>query len=199
VSGAAVAYPGLTALQGVSTVLKVRRGETVLIFGASGALGTLAVQFARHRGARVLATASGRAAQTVVRALGASAVVDARDPSVVDRLLDLAPDGLDAVLALAGGKDLERCLALLRKGGRVAYPNGVEPEPKRRRGIHMESYDGGNRRQDFAQLNRAIESMRLRVPIAATFPLARAADAHRRLHEHVIGRVVLRIRRDSSK
>jgi NADPH:quinone reductase len=191
---AALAYPGLTALQGVYDILDVRRGDTILIFGASGALGTLAVQFAKHRGARVIGTASGRAAQSLVRRLGASAVVDARDPVVVDKLLKLAPDGIDAGLALAGGDELERCLTLVRTGGRVAYPNGVEPEPRHRRGIRVRGYDAKNDRGELARLNRMINAMRLRVPIAASFPLARAADAHRRQHDHVIGRIVLRIR-----
>jgi NADPH:quinone reductase len=191
---AAAAYPGLTALQGVNDIIEVRRGETILIFGASGALGTLAVQFAKHRGARVIATASGRTAQSLVRRLGATAVVDARDPAVVDVLSKLAPDGIDAALALAGGDDLERCLALVRTGGRVAFPNGVEPEPRMRRGIRVRGYDAKNGVREFTRLNRAIDATRLRVPIAATFPLAQAATAHRRLHGHVFGRIVLRIR-----
>ena len=192
---AAVAYPGLTALRGVNEVLGIRRDETILIFGASGAVGTLAVQFAKHRGARVIATASGRAAQSIVRRLGAAAVVDARKPSIVDQLLELAPDGIDGLLAFAGGDELERCLPFIRNGGRVAYPNGVEPEPGHRRGIRFRSYDAKNDARALSRLNRAVNAMRLRVPIAATFPLARAADAHRRQREHAIGRIVLRIRR----
>jgi NADPH:quinone reductase len=192
---AAVAYPGLTALRGVNDILGVRRGETVLIFGASGAVGTLAVQFAKHRGARVIATASAGPAQSVLRQLGASAVVDARDPKAADQLLKLAPDGIDAVLALAGGNELERCLTLVPRGGRVAYPNGIEPEPRPRRGIRFRSYDARNSVRELTRLARAVEAARLRVPVAAIFPLARAADAHRRQHEHVIGRIVLRIRR----
>jgi NADPH2:quinone reductase len=193
---AAVVYPGLTALRGVNDILGVRRGETVLIFGASGALGTLAVQFAKHRGARVIATATGRRAQSVLRRLGAAAVVDARDPQVLETLSRLAPDGIDAVLALAGGKELDRCLALVPRGGRVAYPNGIDPEPRKRPGIRFRSYDGRNSVRELTRLARTVDAVRLRVPIAATFPLARAADAHRRLHQHPIGRIVLRIRRE---
>ena len=89
VHAAALVYPGLTALRGVNDILGVRRGETVLIFGASGAVGTLAVQMAKYRGARVIATASARRAQSVLRQLGASAVVDARDPHMVDALVKL--------------------------------------------------------------------------------------------------------------
>ena len=195
VHAAAVAYTGLTALQGVHDVLGVRRGQTVLIFGASGAVGTLAVQFAKHRGARVIATASARSAQSILRRLGAGAVVDARKSKMVDDLAKLAPDGIDAVLALAGGDELEQCLAFVSRGGRVAYPNGIEPEPRRRRGIRFRSYDAGNSARDLTRLARTVDAARLRVPVAAIFPLARAADAHRRQHEHVIGRIVLRIRR----
>src|SRR5439155_21307604 len=108
------AVAALTAQQGTDTALRVRKGETVLVFGASGAVGTLAVQFAKRRGARVLATASGRLATRVVRRLGADAVVDARSETAADRLRELAPDGIDAVLAFAGGRELERCLDFLR-------------------------------------------------------------------------------------
>jgi NADPH:quinone reductase len=189
------AVTGLTALQGIDGALRVRRGETVLIFGASGAVGTLAVQFARRRGARVLGTASGRAAQTLVRRLGADAVIDARSSKAPDELRKLAPDGIDAVLALAGGDSLERCLDFLRDNGRIAYPNGVEPEPQQRRGFKIRSYDAVAGPKEFALLGRAIEEARLRVPIAAEYPLATAAAAHRRLHRRVVGRIVLRVRR----
>jgi NADPH:quinone reductase len=172
----------------------VRRRETVLVFGASGSVGTLAVQFAKRRGARVLATASGTAAMTLVRRLGADAVIDARRDDAADRLRDLTPRGIDAALALAGGDVLERCLDFMRDGGRIAYPNGVEPEPKPRRGFRILAYDAQAGPREFAQLGRAVEEARLRVPIAAAYPLGRAAEAHRRLQEKVIGRLVLRIR-----
>ena len=187
------AVTGLTALQGIDGALKVRSRETVLIFGASGAVGTLAVQFAKRLGARVLATASGRKATKLVRRLGADAVVDARDEDAAERLRELAPKGIDAALALAGGAGLERCLDFLRDSGRIAYPNGIEPEPKPRRKFRIQSYDAEAGPREFAELNRAIQQARLRVPIAATYPLGKAAEAHRRLHRKVIGRVVLKI------
>jgi NADPH:quinone reductase len=189
------AVTGLTAHQGIDGALKVRRGETVLIFGASGAVGTLAVQLAKRHGARVLATASGRRATTLVRRLGANAVVDARSEDVADRLRALTPDGIDAVLALAGGNELERCLDFLRDGGRIAYPNGIEPEPKPRRKFRIRGYDAESGPRQFAQLARAIVQAKLSVPLAAVYPLGEAAAAHRRLHDGVIGRVVLRIHR----
>jgi NADPH:quinone reductase-like Zn-dependent oxidoreductase len=104
---------------------------------------------------------------------------------------------VDAVLALAGGDALEKCLSALRAGGRVAYPSGVEPVPKAREGITVTSYDAlfGDQKVQWAQLNQAVEARKFEVPIAATFSLADAAAAHRRVAAgRVPGKVILIIR-----
>jgi NADPH2:quinone reductase len=192
----AAATTGLTALQGIDDVLRVRRHDTVLIFGASGAVGTIPVQFAKRHKARVLATASGRAAASLVRSLGADAVIDARRSDSLDRLRTLAPNGIDAALVLAGGKSAEECLRFVRAHGRVAHPNGVEPAPRHRRNIRVRAYDAEAGPKQFAQLERAILEAKLRVPIAAVCSLARAAAAHARLERgHVLGKIVLQVRR----
>ena len=82
----------------------------MLVFGASGGVGSIAVQIAHQPGARIIATASGRAAATFVHRIGADAVVDVRKDNAIDRLKELALGGLDAVLALVGGDTLEQCL-----------------------------------------------------------------------------------------
>ena len=189
----AAAVTALTAVQGIDDVLKVRAGESLLIFGASGAVGTLAVQFAKRRKARVVAAASGRDGVALVRRLGADEAFDARREP--ERLATLAPEGLDAALVLAGSPVVDQLLAHVHRGGRVAYPNGVEPAPRRRAGIQLRGYDAEAAPHPFARLDRAVGEARLRVPIAATFPLAQAAKAHARVEKgHVLGRVVLRIR-----
>jgi NADPH:quinone reductase-like Zn-dependent oxidoreductase len=192
----AAAVTGLTALQGVADHAEIRRGETVLVFGATGAVGSLAVQFAKARGARVIATATGRKATELVRRLGAKVAIDARNRAAPDELGAAAPDGVDVVLAFAAGRDLERLLELVPRGGRIVYPNGVEPEPEKRSGVRVKSYDAEVGADKFAALTRAAEKARLKVPIAGTFPLARAADAHRRLEGHVLGRLVIAVRRN---
>lgn len=190
----ASAVTGLTALQGIDDHLDVRHRETLLIFGASGAVGTLAIQFAKRRLARVIATATGPAAATLVRELGADGVVDPQDGDAADRLRGLAPDGFDAALALARSDALERCLDLLRPDGRVAYPNGVEPEPRRRPRVRVTAYDAAAGPREFEALARAAAEAHLRVPIAAVYALEQAAQAHERIEKgHVLGRVVLRI------
>jgi NADPH:quinone reductase len=192
----AVAATGLTALQGIDA-LGLRPGHTVLIFGASGAVGTMAVQFARQRGAHVIATASGAAAARLVRKLGAPRVIDARRTDSTDRLRTFAPDGLDCVLALAGGHELERCLDFVRPRGRVAYPNGIEPVPMERRRFRIRAFDAIATPRELDKLSRHLGNGRIRVPVAATYPLGKAAQAHRRLdREHVVGRMVLQVHRD---
>ena len=186
---------GLTALQGVDDTLNLRRGETILIFGASGAVGTLAVQFAKRRRARVLATASGSDAAALVKRLGADAVIDARRSDATEKLKAVAPKGIDAALVLASNEKLEECLSLVRPGGRVAYPNGVDPEPRRRPKIRLFAYDAAVGSREFTRLERAVVEAKLLVPIAATYSLAQAANAHARLARgHILGRILLRIR-----
>src|SRR4030095_13144590 len=115
----AIAATGLTALQGVDNALRIKRGESVAIHGASGAVGSLALQFAKMRGARVLATASGTDGVRLVRQLGADAATDGHHEDLAKAAMRFAPDGLDAVLAFAGGKPLTRLLDGMKRGGRV--------------------------------------------------------------------------------
>lgn len=82
----------------------------------------------------------------------------------------------------------------LVRDGRIAYPNGVEPEPKRNRKYRVTSYDAEAGARPFARLERAIREAGLRVPIAARYKLAEAAKAHQQLEKgHVLGRMVLRV------
>jgi NADPH:quinone reductase-like Zn-dependent oxidoreductase len=191
----AIATTGLTALQGIDDALGLKKGETIIIHGASGGVGTLAVQFARLRGGRIFATASGKEGVELVREMGAHVAVDGKHAvDIDDRARRFAPEGVDAVLALAGGDALEQCLNVLRPGGRLAHPNGVEPAPKKRRGMTLTRYDAISGVREFERLNAAVQAARLKVPIAECYPLAQAYKAHERLAEgHVVGKIVLAV------
>jgi NADPH:quinone reductase-like Zn-dependent oxidoreductase len=190
----AIPTTGLTALQGVDDALEVKAGETVVIVGASGGVGTLAVQFAKLREARVIGVASGEDGVALVRSLGADDAVDGRHGDVSEALRKFAPDGVDAVLGLAGGDTLDRAVKSLKDGGRVAFPNGVEPRPKKRHGIEVIAYDAEPGISEFNNLSVAVEAAKLKVPIVATFPLSDASLAHKRIAQgHVLGKIVLDI------
>jgi NADPH:quinone reductase-like Zn-dependent oxidoreductase len=189
----ALSVLGLTALQGVDDALALERRESVIVHAASGNVGMFAVQLAKWRGARVLATASGKDGVSFVRRLGIDNVIDGKKDDVALAARDLAPDGVDAVLAFAGGEELRRCIDTLRKGGRVVYPNGIEPEPRKRKHIRIKSYNVVASPRKFAALNRAIVGSKLKVPVEKSLPLERVADAHRRVERgHLLGRIVLR-------
>jgi NADPH:quinone reductase-like Zn-dependent oxidoreductase len=131
------------------------------------------------------------------RKLGAHRVIDARRAASMEQLRRFAPDGLDGVLALAGGDELERCLDFMRSKGHVVYPNGIEPVPMARRTFRVRAFDAIAAPREFDKLNHHLGNGRIRVPIAASYPLGKAALAHRRLdREHAMGRMVLRIRHD---
>ena len=191
----AIATTGLTAIQGIDDALHLKAGQTLIIHGASGGVGNLALQFAKLRGVKVLATASGEDGLALVKRLGADAVVDSRHGDIAGAAHQFAPAGVDAVLALAGGDTLERCIDALRPGGHLAFPEGVEPEPKAHEGVAIIRYNAIPGTQEFERLNRAIEAVKLEVPIAAEFPLAQAAQAQERVEAgHILGKIVLRIR-----
>ena len=190
----AIATTGLTAVQGIDDALHIRKGQALIIHGASGGVGTLALQLAKLRGARVLATASGADGLALVRKLGADLAVDSRVEDVAAAAKRFAPQGADALLALAAGPALDQLRASLRPGGLLAYPSGVAPAPKADGRIKVILYDAVPAPAEFARLNRALESMATEVPIDSEFALADARAAHQRLAAgHLLGKVILRV------
>jgi NADPH2:quinone reductase len=184
----------LTALQGLDDMLGLREGEAVMVFGAGGGIGHMAVQLAKSMGARVLAVASGRDGVELAEQLGADEAVDGRKDDVVAAGREFAPNGLDAALMTAGGPVADEALQAMRGDGRMAYPNGVDPAPNAPAGVTVRTYNGTPGREAIRKLNRIIESGPFQVHVARVFPLARAADAHRALATHFLGKLALRIR-----
>ena len=111
-----LAVDGVTALNGLDKTLQLKAGESILILGASGGVGHLAVQLAKRMKARVLAVASGRDGVEFVKELGADKIIDGHREDILKAAREFAPKGLDAVLLTAGGKAAEQAIAALRKG-----------------------------------------------------------------------------------
>jgi NADPH2:quinone reductase len=145
-------------------------------------------------GARVLAIASGDDGGALATRLGADAVVNGRKDDVAGAARKFAPDGLDAALVTAGGETADRALAAVRDDGRVAYPNGVMPEPHARPGLRLSSYDVIPGQEATDKLNRLIDSGPFEIHVARTFPLDQAAEAHRALGIHFLGKLAIRPR-----
>lgn len=188
----AMPVDAITALMGLDDTLALKRGESVLIFGASGGIGHLGVQLAKRMGARVFAIASGADGVAMVKRLGADVVVDGHKDDVLGAARGFAPRGIDAALMTAGGDKANQALGALRDGGRVAYPTGVEPEPEARESISITRYDGTPNAKAIQKLNELIEAGPFEVHVARTFPLAQAAEAQRALEQHYLGKLALR-------
>jgi NADPH:quinone reductase-like Zn-dependent oxidoreductase len=189
----ALGADGITALRGLDDELRLQAGETLMIFGASGGIGHIAVQLAKRMGARVLAIASGSDGVDLVRRLGADAAIDGRhqDPAAAARAF--APGGLDAALVLVDGKGLPAALDAVRLGGRVAYPNGVEPEPRVPDGIESHAYDGTPDPEAFDRLNRLIGSESFHIELGRVYRLEDAPAAHRAIEKHHLGKLAFRV------
>jgi NADPH:quinone reductase-like Zn-dependent oxidoreductase len=182
---------GLTALNGLDDVIGLKEGETLLVFGASGGVGHLAVQLAKRMGARVFAVASGQDGVELVRRLGADEAVNGRRDDVLVAAKRFSPDGLDAALLAAGGDVAEHSLEAVRDHGRVAYPNGVHPEPEGRTSLNVHGYDGRPRPDAIEQLNRLINAGPFTVHVSRTFNLDQAAEAQEALGGHFLGKLAL--------
>jgi NADPH:quinone reductase len=189
----ALGADGVTAVRGLDDQLHLGPGQTLMVYGASGGIGHLAVQLAKRMGANVLAVASGPDGVALVRKLGADAAVDGKRDDVARAARDFAPGGLDAALVLVHGDSLEAALASMRKGGRVAHPNGVEPVPRAPEGVTVLAYDGVPGRDAFERLNALIAAGPFHVELGRVYRLEDAAQAHREIDQHHLGKLALRI------
>ena len=163
------------------------RGSTLLINGASGSVGSAAVQLAVVRGARVIGTAS-PANHDYLRSLGAEPV--AYGEGLAGRVRALAPDGVDAALDVAGSGVLPELIELA--DGPEHVVTIADFGGAREHGVRFSSGDAGRAVHALAEIGELIESGRFSLPVARTFPLAEIAQAHRVGEDgHVRGKLVL--------
>ena len=171
--------------QGVLDQLEVKQGETVLIHGAAGGVGTLAVQIAVARGATVIGTAS-EANHDYLRELGATPVVYGE--GLVDRVRAVAPGGIDAVFDVAGKGALPDSIEL--RGGKSRIVTIADPEA-----LQLDISFSGRQERDpeaLAEFARQSSDGRLRLTVGKTFPLQEAAAAHASVDTgHARGKTVL--------
>jgi NADPH:quinone reductase-like Zn-dependent oxidoreductase len=187
-------FPGAAALPAaVETAtraldqLGVASGSTLLINGASGSVGSAAVQLAVVRGARVIGTAS-PANHEYLRSLGAEPV--AYGDGLGRRVRALAPDGVDVALDVAGSGVLPELIELA--GGPQHVVTIADFEGAQQHGVRFSRGDDGRAVHALAEIGELIESGRFWLPVAQTFPLAEVAEAHRVSEQgHVRGKLVL--------
>ncbi len=183
---------GVTAFHAVS-VAQIRAGDTVVVHGAAGGVGLMAVQLATDLGARVIGTAS-ESGHAYLRQLGAEPVL--YGDGLADRIRGLAPNGVDAAIDTVGTDEaVDTSLALVADRDRVVSIAAFRRGPAL--GIKLLGQGGADpgtevRSAARLELLRLVDEDKLRVVVAAIYPLAEAADAHRTLMAgHTHGKIVL--------
>jgi NADPH:quinone reductase-like Zn-dependent oxidoreductase len=190
VNAAAVALTGLTAASAIVDTLKLQRGETILIQGGAGGVAGVAVELAKHLGARVITTTSAANAGYVC-GRGADEVIDynAKD-------FTKAVSGIDAVFDTVGGEVAEKSFAVLKPGGRAAFvASGAQAPKPNRADVTSLRPAVGRSRAAMERIAAFIVAGAIRPPEVKLYSLAQAADAHRLSESrHFRGKLIFRVR-----
>jgi NADPH2:quinone reductase len=201
--GAAMGTAYATAYRGLFQRADAKPGETVLVHGASGGVGTAAVQLARARGLRVFGTAGSDKGRKLAREQGAQEVFDHLAPDHFEQIMKAtAGRGVDVIVELLANVNLGKDLTILAKGGRVVVIGSrgrVEIDPRDTmqrdadiRGMGMPNTPPAELASIHAALVAGLENGTLRPVIGKEFPLAEAAQAHRAVMEPgAFGKIVL--------
>lgn len=187
---AALPLAGLTAWQGLVTSGKLKAGDRVLIHGAAGGVGHLAVQIAKARGAYVIATASPGKVD-FVRSLGADEVIDYTTDDFVAKTGEV-----DMVFEPLGGDHAEKSLKVLRTGGVLIALLDTSEKAKsdaKAKGVRLERISVRPDSKGLQELAKLAASGLLKVHVAKSFPLEEAGAAHAFLATRPKGKVVLTV------
>ena len=202
--GATMGTPYATAYRGLLQRAVAKPGETVLVHGASGGVGTAAVQLARARGLRVFGTAGSDDGINLTRQQGAHEVFDHRAPDHFEQIMKATGrHGVDVIVEMLANVNLGKDLTILAKGGRVVIIGSrgpVEIDPRNTmqrdadvRGMILPNTPPAELASIHAALVAGLENGTLRPVIGKEFPLADAAQAHRAVMESkAFGKIVLR-------
>jgi NADPH:quinone reductase-like Zn-dependent oxidoreductase len=186
---AAVPLVATTAWQALIDTAKLSAGQTVLIHGGSGGVGSMAIQIAKARGAKVLATAS-TANQDLLKQLGADVAIDYKKT----KFEDVAKD-VDVVLDPVGEDTLMRSYGVVKKGGfivsLVAAPDQKQLEAH---GIRGAGLDAKPDARELAEVTKLIEEKKIVPVVSAVLPLSDAAKAQAEAATgHTRGKIVLKV------
>jgi NADPH:quinone reductase-like Zn-dependent oxidoreductase len=189
VEAAAVPIVALTAWQALVDTAKLGSGQTILIHGGSGGVGSFAIQIAKVRGAKVIATAS-TANQDFLKQLGADVPID----YTKQKFEDVAKD-VDVVLDSIGKDTLARSYGVVKKGGIivsiVARPNQAELDKYGIRGTALSVEPNS---EELAEIGQLIDEKKIKVIVSRTFPLSEAMKAQEQVATgHTRGKIVLKV------
>jgi len=189
VQAAAVPIVALTAWQALVDTAKLSAGQTVLIHGGSGGVGSFAIQIAKSRGAKVIATAS-TANQDLLKELGADVAID----YTKQKFEDIAKD-VDVVLDSIGKDTLARSYGVVKKGGIiVSLVARLDQSELEKRGIRGTALSVEPHSEELVKIGELIDEKRIKVIVSQTFPLSEAMKAQEQVATgHTRGKIVLKV------
>lgn len=192
INASAVPLAALTAWQALIDAGKIQSGQTVLIHGGSGGVGSFAVQIAKARGARVIATAS-TANQELLKQLGADVVVDYTKPNWETTVHDV-----DFALLPVGGDTITRTYGVMKRGGTIAtLISRADPAELEKRGIRGAPIFSHPDAKELDEITKLIDANKLKPIISNILPLNEAARATAQAEtHHTRGKMVLKIADD---
>nr|WP_026202648.1 NADP-dependent oxidoreductase [Bradyrhizobium sp. WSM2793] len=189
VEAASVPVIAVTAWQALFDHAQLKAGQTVVIHGAAGNVGSYAVQLARQAGLQIVATAS-TGDISIVRNLGANTVIDYRTQRFEEEVRDA-----DAVIDLVSGETQERSFQVLRRGGKlISAVSRPDQDLAKRYGVEAAFFLVDVTSQYLTKIARFIDGGKLRTNVGAVLPLADAREAHlmlERVRPQPKGRIVL--------
>ncbi|HZR79293.1 MAG TPA: NADP-dependent oxidoreductase [Chthoniobacterales bacterium] len=188
VKASSVPLAALTAWQAFE-LGKVQRGQTVLIHGGSGGVGSFAIQIAKALGARVIGTASA-ANQDLLKQLGADVAIDYAKPNWESEVHDI-----DFALLPVGGDTMRRTYGVMKKGGTMAtLISRADPAELEKRGIHGAPVFSHPNANQLSEITKLIDAGKIKPIVSQVLPVTEAAKADEQAEtHHTRGKVVLKI------
>lgn len=184
-----VPLTGLTAYQSLFDAGQLTAGETVLILGASGGVGSLAIQLAKWKGATVIGVA-GSSNQKFMKELGADETIDYKAGNLKEAVLSASPEGVNMIFHCSRGNSLEQTSETIKKNGRLI--SITNSNPNRRDDVRFQYVFVEPNAAQLEHIKEIADSGNLQVPVSKTFTLEEAPQALREIESlHTKGKTVV--------
>jgi len=194
IRAAAIPLAGLTAWQALFEHAQLKKGQKLFIHGASGGVGTYAIEFAKWKGAYVIGTASAQNL-SFLKELGADEAVDYHTKNFEKQFTDI-----DVVFDTIGGDTQKRSLQMLKPGGILVTTLKVEDEAAfKQKGVRITGMLTTSKKEDLEAIAQLVDDGFVKPIISKILPLEAAEEAHRIIQNgHVRGKIVLRVREEGA-
>lgn len=186
---AGIPLVGLTAYQSLYVAGNLQEGQTVLILGASGGIGTLGIQLAKAKNATVVGVASEKN-HSYMKDLGAEHTIDYQNKHVGEEVKKIFPQGVDCIFDAASGETLQQSLTALKKGGTVVSILNPGHEIDKSINFHYVFVEPNSTQLD--DLRTLADSGKIKIHVSEKFPLHKSAEAMKQIEtHHTKGKIVI--------